>query len=240
MDSALVLCGLLAVFVKCIVASEGPFNPESYKGTSKKNHQVGDIVYVISADAPRRPQYHGLYEIIDIKEQQDGIRNINFRPIVQPPKKILLNDMDWFDNNYFHNTVAFGGNFAPINDVNRERFDQLLRDWNHRGDAIDDLESGRNNPESYIGKRYPRDQKVRDKVLRRAAGKCEFCGEIGFETKDHGRYLETHHIIRLADDGADLMSNVIALCPDHHRQAHYGLDRDELETKMAEIVQSFE
>ncbi|WP_407646473.1 HNH endonuclease [Henriciella aquimarina] len=45
-------------------------------------------------------------------------------------------------------------------------------------------------------------------------------------------YLETHHIQPLAEGGADTLTNVIALCPNDHRKAHYGLDildfRDEL------------
>jgi hypothetical protein len=50
---------------------------------------------------------------------------------------------------------------------------------------------------------YARDTKVRDAVLRRAKGKCELCGEPGFLKPDGTRYLESHHIIALAKDGAD-------------------------------------
>lgn len=44
--------------------------------------------------------------------------------------------------------------------------------------------------------------------------------------------LETHHIIALAKDGADRITNVIGLCADHHREAHFGALREELEKKM--------
>jgi hypothetical protein len=60
---------------------------------------------------------------------------------------------------------------------------------------------------------YARDPRVRDAVLRRAKGKCESCGKLGFMKPDGTRYLEAHHIIALAKDGADMPTNVIALCP---------------------------
>lgn len=75
---------------------------------------------------------------------------------------------------------------------------------------------------------FPRDRKVRGWVLARAKGSCEYCGEKGFKTSSGHTYLETHHIIALCDDGPDLVTNVIALCPNHHREAHYGENSDEL------------
>jgi 5-methylcytosine-specific restriction protein A len=42
------------------------------------------------------------------------------------------------------------------------------------------------------------------------------------------------NIISLADQGPDTVQNVIALCPEHHREAHYGARRYEMETEMIE------
>jgi 5-methylcytosine-specific restriction enzyme A len=69
---------------------------------------------------------------------------------------------------------------------------------------------------------------VRERVLRRAAGHCEWCGRPGFLTVAGAVYLETHHVVPLADDGPDHESNVIALCPEDHRRAHCGHDRDDM------------
>jgi predicted restriction endonuclease len=44
--------------------------------------------------------------------------------------------------------------------------------------------------------------------------------------------LESHHIIALADDGADRITNVIALCPNDHREAHFGTRAEQIETEM--------
>ncbi len=56
---------------------------------------------------------------------------------------------------------------------------------------------------------------------RRANGVCELCGGV-LDYKDSGDrpYLEAHHIVPLADDGADELSNMAALCPNCHRKMH--------------------
>lgn len=76
---------------------------------------------------------------------------------------------------------------------------------------------------------YERDSNVRKAALNRASGLCEQCGERGFETAAGAVYLESHHIVPLSEGGADHPNNVIALCPNHHREAHYG--RDALSTR---------
>jgi predicted HNH restriction endonuclease len=103
-------------------------------------------------------------------------------------------------------------------------------------DAIEDLGSDRPDSVPTLGKRYLRDPKVRAAVIERAQGKCEFCGKLGFKCSDGKPYLECHHIIALANEGADRMNNVIALCPGDHREAHFGERRNELEMEMIRIV----
>lgn len=99
-------------------------------------------------------------------------------------------------------------------------------------DAINDL--GSDTPEKILisGVVYARDPRVRREVLLRAKGKCELCGKQGFLQSNGNRYLEAHHVIALANDGADRTDNVIALCSEHHREAHFGKRRDELEQEM--------
>jgi predicted HNH restriction endonuclease len=103
-------------------------------------------------------------------------------------------------------------------------------------DAINDI--GTDTPERVIvsGVAFARDPKIRDAVKLRANGKCEFCGMLGFKGLDGKPYVECHHIIALANDGADRMTNVIALCPNHHREAHSGERRAEIEQQMIQKV----
>lgn len=87
------------------------------------------------------------------------------------------------------------------------------------------------------GKVYSRSAEVRRLVLDRAAGHCERCGVIGFET-ENGLYLETHHVVPLSESGRDWTGNVIALCPTCHRQAHFALDRQVLKAELLHWLQS--
>ena len=98
--------------------------------------------------------------------------------------------------------------------------------------ALDDL--GTEDPARvlYAAYTYLRDLKVRTAVMHRAAGRCEYCGEEGFRKEDGSPYLETHHVIALANDGADKLTNVIALCPNDHRKAHFSAERDSIEQEM--------
>jgi 5-methylcytosine-specific restriction enzyme A len=101
--------------------------------------------------------------------------------------------------------------------------------------AIDDLgipPRGKAAPEKTAtrgGTGYRRDEAVRDYVIRRSRGHCEYCGALGFEMADGSYYVEAHHVIALSAEGPDTVENVIALCPGHHREAHYGKQAEVLE-----------
>lgn len=71
---------------------------------------------------------------------------------------------------------------------------------------------------------YVRDPRVRSAALLRAGGCCEYCDVPGFARADGAIYLETHHIVPLHEGGPDTVANVICLCPNHHREAHFGAD----------------
>lgn len=105
-------------------------------------------------------------------------------------------------------------------------------------DTIDDIGSDHPTTSLVSGKRYARDQKIRDAVFERAKGKCEYCGKAGFICSNGKAYLESHHIIALSSQGPDRLTNVIALCADHHREAHYGKTSSAIEKKMIFIVKS--
>jgi len=71
---------------------------------------------------------------------------------------------------------------------------------------------------------YKRNPDVVAEVLSRANGKCEGCGaDAPFIRKsDNTPYLEVHHIRQLAKGGEDTVENAIALCPNCHREKHFG------------------
>jgi hypothetical protein len=66
-------------------------------------------------------------------------------------------------------------------------------------------------------------------VLQRADGVCELCGTPGFKTAGGAIYLETHHVVALSDGGPDEHWNVVALCANDHRRAHFSHGREAIQ-----------
>lgn len=83
-----------------------------------------------------------------------------------------------------------------------------------------------------------RDPEVRRFALRRARGKCQLCGSSGFQLPDGSTFLETHHVIPLSENGADSASNVVALCPNHHREAHHGRDAKNIRERLLNVLKA--
>ncbi len=76
-----------------------------------------------------------------------------------------------------------------------------------------------------VSRGFKRNADVIVEVLERANGVCEKCGcDAPFiRAKDNTPYLEVHHQIRLADGGKDNVDNAIAVCPNCHRELHFGV-----------------
>lgn len=76
---------------------------------------------------------------------------------------------------------------------------------------------------------HKRNPDVIAEVLARADGICECCKkEAPFKTKKGEPYLEVHHKIPLAEDGDDIVENAEALCPNCHREKHYGIKYNDI------------
>jgi len=71
---------------------------------------------------------------------------------------------------------------------------------------------------------YSRNPDVVAHVLIRADGSCEQCREPApfIRRSNSTPYLEVHHVDPLSNGGEDTIDNAIALCPNCHREAHYG------------------
>lgn len=116
-----------------------------------------------------------------------------------------------------------------------------LRPFSSADDDIDVPPPGSDAPSrtSSIVSGYRRDDAVRQYVLRRSGGRCEYCGSKGFELPNGAHYVEAHHVLALSAKGPDRIENVIALCAHHHRQAHYGRDAAALEEAFLDKLRSF-
>ncbi|MBU2569652.1 MAG: HNH endonuclease [Gammaproteobacteria bacterium] len=73
---------------------------------------------------------------------------------------------------------------------------------------------------------YIRNPYVVAEVLERAKGACERCKSTApFKRKSDGSpYLEVHHTVPLSEDGDDTVENAVALCPNCHRELHFGVN----------------
>ncbi|MAD88429.1 MAG: hypothetical protein CMK64_01890 [Pseudoalteromonas sp.] len=71
---------------------------------------------------------------------------------------------------------------------------------------------------------YQRNPHIVAERLTIANGVCERCKiEAPFlRAKDGSPYLEVHHMKRLSEGGLDTLSNTVALCPNCHRELHFG------------------
>lgn len=71
---------------------------------------------------------------------------------------------------------------------------------------------------------YSRNPDVVAERLYQANGTCDHCKKSApFTRISGGAYLEVHHIIPLSEGGMDVLENTAALCPNCHREAHFGI-----------------
>ncbi len=90
---------------------------------------------------------------------------------------------------------------------------------------------GNRRPEKNMtsGASYQRDPQVVAWVLDHANGICGLCGQPAPFVDTSGKpFLEVHHITWLSKGGEDTVENSVALCPNCHRRAHHGEDRDNI------------
>jgi HNH endonuclease len=114
-----------------------------------------------------------------------------------------------------------------------------------RANTLPSVPTGNPTPDQrkYTTNEYLRDSKVRRYVAKKALGVCECCKNRGFNSqvfvKPNGSgYVETHHIVPVGEGGQDVVENVIALCPNHHMEAHHGTHAKRLRVKFLKIVNS--
>lgn len=66
-----------------------------------------------------------------------------------------------------------------------------------------------------------RDPYVSEHVKRRTKGICDLCSmPAPFADKKGKPYLESHHVVWLANGGEDTIENAVGLCPNCHKKMH--------------------
>ena len=88
---------------------------------------------------------------------------------------------------------------------------------------------------------YQRSEAVKIYALKRANGQCECCDNPApFISQDNRPFLEVHHIRRRADGGPDDPRWVAAICPNCHREAHYGKNQKEIFDRLNKFLEKIE
>ena len=81
-----------------------------------------------------------------------------------------------------------------------------------------------------------RNQYIAEYTKERANGICDLCGEEApFKDKTGRPYLESHHVITLAEDGPDAIFNTVAICPNCHRKIHVLNKKEDME-KLSKVI----
>lgn len=81
-----------------------------------------------------------------------------------------------------------------------------------------------------------RNQYISEYTKERAKGICDLCGkEAPFKDKNGRPYLESHHVITLAENGPDAIYNTVAICPNCHRKIHVLHQKEDVD-KLAKTI----
>lgn len=84
---------------------------------------------------------------------------------------------------------------------------------------------------------FRRSAEVAAWALRRAKGVCALCQQRAPFISQYGQpYLEVHHVQPLGEGGPDTVENVVALCPNCHRRAHFSKETSAIRAKLADVV----
>jgi 5-methylcytosine-specific restriction endonuclease McrA len=113
---------------------------------------------------------------------------------------------------------GFRDEFTPTAD--ESELDRRARQIRRNGAVT--MPQGNSSPAKTTGvtAAFIRDPAVVAWVRDQAAGHCESCGELGYETDDGSLHLEVHHVLALADGGPDTVDNAVAVCETCHGKLH--------------------
>lgn len=159
----------------------------------------------------------------------------------EPGKGLRFNDVSTeFERLWPANSALVDESFTRTNlEAEAERLatsltlDELLARWKSRARRAP------RKPRVTVGQSrlYERDPLISAIARKRAAFRCEApnCQTPTFPHRDGMPFVEVHHIEMLSAGGDDTPENVVCLCPNHHREAHFGGRADALAALFREI-----
>lgn len=112
-------------------------------------------------------------------------------------------------------------------DLSKRSFTKIDPEWIDEAlkhDFIEDVTMPDNETKEITIKKIKRYQRIVNELKETHGYKCQLCNDT-FLMDNGTYYCEAHHIKQLSNNGTQDKSNVIILCPKHHRMFHYSKGR---------------
>jgi len=169
-------------------------------------------------------QYEGLFEVIDwtIETQTEGKRKGDklVKYILQPIETNALEEEN-----------------IPLKDPLENILLEPSEFYNLRKKALSNSNKSPKASTIILTEYKNRSIEIKKYALLRANGNCENCEkEAPFVNLNEIPFLEVHHIFSLADEGPDHPVNVAAICPNCHKEAHYGKNKEKIKEELSKKI----
>lgn len=166
-------------------------------------------------------QYEGLFKVVDwkIQTQLEGKRKGD---------KLVKYILKPIENN------ELGEENLPIQDPLENITLETSDFYDLRKKALSNVNKTSKATTIILTEYKNRSLEIKKYALLRADGRCENCEkEAPFVNLNEIPFLEVHHIFSLADEGPDHPLNVAAICPNCHKEAHYGKNKDKIKEELS-------
>jgi len=138
-----------------------------------------------------------------------------------------LHSKDW-GNIIIGNTISKVRRLKPTFD--EKEFEKEVESFMDR--PLEQIPEGNPNPKrrkSVSPELLERDPAVKAWIIKNSKGFCEKCNFQSPFIKTNGQFfMEVHHVKLLAENGEDTIYNSVAVCPNCHRELHYGKDKEKI------------
>ncbi|VXC37053.1 HNH endonuclease signature motif containing protein [Massilia sp. 9I] len=149
--------------------------------------------------------FRGVFNYVDLVEEDEGRKAFKLRRVSEVSNATVMS-------------------FEQV----QEKLEKGVRKSKERtrSERLKRLATAPKRPISYSVKTtaFLRNPDVIAEVLYRAQGICESCVKPApfLRSSNEEPYLEVHHRLPLSQGGEDTIENAIALCPNCHRERHFG------------------
>lgn len=155
----------------------------------------------------------------------DELRKHGVNGNIQGKRKVSEQTLAYIQ---YHEKRSDNSNLISVEELDVELEKAILTSKYSSGQKREErLEQANKYPEQIEIKSrgFRRNADVIVSVLNRANGVCEKCKKQApfMRKKDNTPYLEVHHKKQLSEGGEDSVKNAIAVCPNCHRELHFGV-----------------